>query len=84
KALEAVVFEVQDEQGKIVTEITTDEEGKANVSDLPIGKYELVEVETPAGYKPIESPISFDIEKGRVTALKLTVENELIDTGNVE
>ncbi|PFE87629.1 adhesin, partial [Bacillus thuringiensis] len=62
----------------------TDKEGKANVSDLSIGKYELVEVETPAGYKPLEKPISFEIEKGRVTALKLTVENELVDTGNVE
>ncbi|TKH84042.1 adhesin, partial [Bacillus cereus] len=61
-----------------------DKEGKANVSDLSIGKYELVEVETPAGYKPLEKPISFEIEKGRVTALKLTVENELVDTGNVE
>ncbi|AFQ24835.1 SpaA isopeptide-forming pilin-related protein [Bacillus thuringiensis] len=82
--LENVVFEVRDSKGKVVTKVTTDKEGKANVSDLPIGKYELVEVETPAGYKPLEKPISFDIEKGRVTALKLTVENELVDTGNVE
>ncbi|PGV53022.1 adhesin [Bacillus thuringiensis] len=82
--LENVAFEVRDSKGKVVTKVTTDKEGKANVSDLPIGKYELVEVETPAGYKPLEKPISFDIEKGRVTALKLTVENELVDTGNVE
>ncbi|PDY36880.1 SpaA isopeptide-forming pilin-related protein [Bacillus thuringiensis] len=82
--LENVVFEVRDLKGKVVAKVTTDKEGKANVSDLPIGKYELVEVETPAGYKPLEKPISFEIEKGRVTALKLTVENELVDTGNVE
>ncbi|COQ52929.1 collagen-binding protein A [Streptococcus pneumoniae] len=82
--LENVVFEVRDLKGKIVAKVTTDKEGKANVSDLSIGKYELVEVETPAGYKPLEKPISFKIEKGRVTALKLTVENELVDTGNVE
>ena len=44
----------------------------------------MVEVETPAGYKPLEKPISSEIEKGRVTALQLTVENELVDTGNVE
>ncbi|KMP74804.1 adhesin, partial [Bacillus cereus] len=82
--LENVVFEVRDSKGKVVTKVTTDKDGKANVSDLSIGKYELVEVETPAGYKPLEKPISFEIEKGRVTALKLTVENELVDTGNVE
>ncbi|PEU25948.1 adhesin [Bacillus wiedmannii] len=82
--LENVVFEVRDSKGKVVAKVTTDKEGKANVSDLSIGKYELVEVETPAGYKPLEKPILFEIEKGRVTALKLTVENELVDTGNVE
>ncbi|MEC5262704.1 collagen binding domain-containing protein, partial [Bacillus mycoides] len=82
--LEGIVFEVRDSKGKVVTKVTTDKDGKANVSDLSIGKYELVEVETPAGYKPLEKPISFEIEKGRVTALQLTVENELVDTGNVE
>ncbi|QWG62486.1 SpaA isopeptide-forming pilin-related protein [Bacillus mycoides] len=82
--LEGVVFEVRDSKGKVVTKVTTNKDGKANVSDLSIGKYELVEVETPAGYKPLEKPISFEIEKGRVTALQLTVENELVDTGNVE
>ncbi|WP_337959957.1 SpaA isopeptide-forming pilin-related protein [Bacillus mycoides] len=82
--LQGVVFEVRDSKGKVVTKVTTDKDGKANVSDLSIGKYELVEVETPAGYKPLEKPISFEIEKGRVTALQLTVENELVDTGNVE
>ncbi|HDX9657628.1 TPA: isopeptide-forming domain-containing fimbrial protein [Bacillus toyonensis] len=82
--LENVVFEVRDSKGKVVAKVKTDKEGKANVSDLPVGKYELVEVETPAGYKPLEKPISFEIEKGRITALQLTVENELVDTGNVE
>ncbi|MFE6136386.1 SpaA isopeptide-forming pilin-related protein [Bacillus sp. NPDC057893] len=82
--LQGVVFEVRDSKGKVVTKVTTDKDGKANVSDLSIGKYELVEVETPSGYKPLEKPISFEIEKGRVTALQLTVENELVDTGNVE
>ncbi|HFJ9287341.1 TPA: SpaA isopeptide-forming pilin-related protein [Bacillus toyonensis] len=82
--LENVVFEVRDSKGKVVAKVKTDKEGKANVSDLSIGKYELVEVETPAGYKPLEKPISFENEKGRVTALQLTVENELVDVGNVE
>ncbi|MBZ4221071.1 LPXTG cell wall anchor domain-containing protein, partial [Bacillus wiedmannii] len=82
--LENVVFEVRDSNGKVVAKVTTDKEGKANVSNLSIGKYELVEVETPAGYKPLEKPTSFKIEKGRVTALQLTVENELVDVGNVE
>ena len=61
--LENVVFEVRDSKGKVVAKVTTDKEGKADILDLSIGKYELVEVETPAGYKPLEKPVSFEIEK---------------------
>ena len=46
KVLEGVVFEVQDEQGKVVTEVTTDKDGKVNISDLSVGKYKLVEKES--------------------------------------
>ncbi|TKI89378.1 hypothetical protein FC699_26180, partial [Bacillus wiedmannii] len=49
--LAGVTFEVQDEKGKVVTKVTTDKEGKANVSGLFIGKYKLVEVESLPGYK---------------------------------
>ena len=33
----------QDEKGKVVTKVTTDK-GQATISDLPVGKYKLVEV----------------------------------------
>ncbi|MEB2640446.1 SpaA isopeptide-forming pilin-related protein, partial [Bacillus sp. DAG6] len=82
--LENVVFEVRDSKGKVVAKVTTDKEGKANVSDLSIGKYELVEVETPAGYKPLEKPVSFEITKGMTKVLSLQVENEQLDKGSVE
>ena len=48
--LAGVTFEVQDEK-KVVTKVTTDKEGKATISDLPVGKYKLVEVESLPGYK---------------------------------
>ena len=51
KALAGVVFEVQDEKGKVVTKVTTDKEGKAKIADLSVGKYKLVEVESLPGYK---------------------------------
>ncbi|MGR5903574.1 MSCRAMM family protein [Bacillus cereus] len=44
--LAGVTFIVQDEKDNEVTKVTTDKEGKANVSDLLVGKYELVEVES--------------------------------------
>ncbi|MGE1125683.1 MSCRAMM family protein, partial [Bacillus wiedmannii] len=84
KELEGVVFEVQDEQGKVVTKVTTDKEGKANISDLFIGSYKLVEVENLPGYKKLEKPVSFEITKGMTKVLSLKIENELVDKGNVE
>ena len=49
--LENVVFEVRDSKGKVVAKVTTDKEGKANVSDLSVGKYKLVETKSLSGYK---------------------------------
>ncbi len=63
KVLEGVVFEVQDDKGKVVTEVTTDKDGKANVSDLSIGKYKLVETKSLPGYKKLTEPVSFEIKK---------------------
>ncbi|PEJ68213.1 hypothetical protein CN888_27880, partial [Bacillus wiedmannii] len=84
KVLEGVVFEVQDEKGKVVTKVTTDKEGKANISDLSVGSYKLVEVENLPGYKKLEKLVSFEIKKGMTKVLSLKVENELLDKGSVE
>ncbi|SDE76070.1 LPXTG-motif cell wall anchor domain-containing protein, partial [Bacillus wiedmannii] len=84
KVLEGVVFEVQDEQGKVVTKVTTDKEGKAKVSDLSVGKYKLVETESLPGYKKLTEPVSFEIKKGLTEVLLLKVENEQLDKGSVE
>ncbi|PFH63507.1 cell wall anchor protein, partial [Bacillus cereus] len=84
KVLEGVVFEVQDEQGKVVTEVTTDKEGKATISDLSVGKYKLVEKENLPGYKKLTEPVSFEIKKGMTEVLSLKVENEQLDKGSVE
>nr|WP_235708954.1 SpaA isopeptide-forming pilin-related protein [Bacillus mycoides] len=84
KALAGVVFEVQDEQGKVVTEVTTDKEGKATISDLSVGKYKLVEKESLPGYKKLTEPVSFEITKGMTEVLSIKVENELLDKGSVE
>ncbi|MCB5903313.1 hypothetical protein LIV42_13700, partial [Bacillus cereus] len=82
--LAGVVFEVQDDKGKVVTKVTTDKAGKATVSDLSVGKYKLVEVESLPGYKKLEKPVPFEITKGMSKSLAFTVENEMVDTGNVE
>ena len=48
--LKGVTFEVQDEQGKVVTKVTTDKEGKAKFQII-CRNYKLVEVESLPGYK---------------------------------
>ena len=83
KLLEGVVFEVQDDKGKVVTEVTTDKEGKATISDLSVGKYKLVEKENTRLQKLTE-PVLFEIKKGMTKVLSLKVENELLDKGSVE
>ncbi|MCQ6547405.1 SpaA isopeptide-forming pilin-related protein, partial [Bacillus wiedmannii] len=62
----------------------TDKEGKANISDLSVGSYKLVEVESLPGYKKLEKPVLFKIKKGMTEVLSLKVENELVDKGLVE
>ena len=54
---------MQDEQGKVVTKVTTDKEGKAKISDLSVGNYKLVEVESLPGYKKLTEPVSFEIKR---------------------
>ncbi|MEB2494832.1 SpaA isopeptide-forming pilin-related protein, partial [Peribacillus frigoritolerans] len=84
KVLEGVVFEVQDDKGKVVTEVKTDKNGKAKISDLSVGKYKLVETKSLPGYKKLTDSVSFEITKGMTTVLSLKVENEQLDKGSVE
>ncbi|PFZ90650.1 adhesin, partial [Bacillus wiedmannii] len=84
KALKGVVFEVRDEKDKVVKEVTTDKEGKATIDDLSVGKYKLVEKESLPGYKKLIEPVSFEITKGMTEVLSLKIENEMVDTGNIE
>ncbi|MEH7030000.1 prealbumin-like fold domain-containing protein, partial [Bacillus wiedmannii] len=64
QALAGVFFEVQDDKAKVVKKVTTDKDGKANVSDLSVGKYKLVETESLPGYKKLTEPVSLEIKKG--------------------
>ncbi|MGR5903576.1 MSCRAMM family protein [Bacillus cereus] len=83
-ALADAVFEIQDEAGQVVAKITTDKKGQVQVTNLSVGTYKLVEVKAPKGYKQLVDTITFQIEKGMTKSLALTVENEMLDKGNVE
>ncbi len=61
--LAGVEFEVQDEKDEVVRKVVTDKDGKANVSDLSVGKYKLVETKSLPGYKKLTEPVPFEIKK---------------------
>ncbi len=61
--LAGVEFEVQDEKDDVVRKVVTDKDGKANVSDLSVGKYKLVETKSLPGYKNLAEPVRFEIKK---------------------
>lgn len=42
--------------GAVVATLTTDENGEASMEDLPLGKYQVVEIEAPKGFVLCEEP----------------------------
>ena len=60
-----IVFEdfymTSDLSGEMVTEVTTDAEGKAVIYGLAYGTYYIVETKAPAGYNLLTAPIKVEI-----------------------
>lgn len=46
----AIINGVPASKGSVVAELTTDDNGEASIDDLPLGKYQLVEVTAPEGF----------------------------------
>ncbi|MGX4685346.1 MSCRAMM family protein [Vagococcus sp. JNUCC 83] len=85
KVLSGAVFEVKNSKGEIITTLTTDDKGLADISDLLDDKYTITEVKAPEGYNILQKPIEFEITS-KNSDITLTVKNtktgwELPDTG---
>ena len=77
--LEGAVFELQNNEGKILREgITTGEDGRLALYDLAPGTYQLVETKAPTGYQLDGTPQVFTIEKGQTAIVSLTMSNTLL------
>ena len=73
KVLEGAVFSIK--RGDEVINVTTDKDGRATISAIGAGTYELEEVEAPAGYKKITTPIKVEVindSAKRITNLKVS------------
>ena len=65
------IFNILDQDEKVVRRLKTDEHGKLIVNDLKPGNYQLVETKAPEGYKLDVSPISFTIKSAKLHHYKL-------------
>ena len=64
---------IKDKDGNVIDTIITDENGKVNKPDLPIGDYTVKVIEVPDGYTPPE-PQDVTIEKDKTSELIFEVE----------
>ena len=57
----AIINGVPAKKGAVLYTVTTDTEGKAEIKDLPLGKYQVVEVTPPKGFILCEEPVSVEL-----------------------
>lgn len=74
KRLENAVFDLIDDSGNVIEQLKTNKNGIANSKPLDIGKYKLIEIKSPTGYKISTKPISFEIT-GQNLEVDLVLEN---------
>lgn len=82
KTLSKVEFTVFTAEGKEITKTTTNEQGIAQVKNLPYGKYYFVETKGVEGYLLNQTKYPFEIKEQGKT-LTFTVENKEVK-GNVQ
>ncbi|MPR73818.1 LPXTG cell wall anchor domain-containing protein, partial [Listeria monocytogenes] len=81
--LSGAEFELQNAAGtKVQANLTTNADGKLEVSDLAPGDYKFVETKAPTGYELDATPVTFTIEFNQATAVNVTKDN-VAKTGSV-
>lgn len=90
--LNGAKYQVVDEAGDPIAELTTDQDGRASVSNLSFGKYQIYETEAPTGY--VLDPTIYEFEVGvdnyqapimlefSDRAIKNTIEISKVDAAN--
>ncbi|WP_410986991.1 isopeptide-forming domain-containing fimbrial protein [Bacillus shihchuchen] len=85
--LEGAVFQVIDNGGKVVSELTTDKNGVAISNPLLVGKYMLKEVQAPVGYmlmkEPIEIHVTSDVSTQKIKIVNHKNEWIIPETGGI-
>ena len=59
KPIKGATFVIKDENGDVISTVTSGEKGKVSFGDMPGGKYTIEETEAPAGY--VKSNVIFEV-----------------------
>lgn len=73
--LQGAVFEIKNKEGSLSYSVTSDKEGNAVLTDIPLGEYIIKEVNAPDGYTPLEQDILINITNDTYIIEK-TIENK--------
>ncbi len=82
KVLQGAKFDVIDSNGEVVAILTTDSDGIAELDELSLGKYRIVETKAPEGYKLDSTEYEVTLET-KAQTVSITIENdeEVIEPG---
>ncbi|KIU09870.1 LPXTG-motif cell wall anchor domain protein [Bacillus subtilis] len=72
KPLSGVSFDIKNAAGNKVMTVTTDKDGKAYASNLPIGKYTAVETKTAEGFVLDSTPKAVTVNADETTVISFT------------
>lgn len=81
KVLPNTLIEIYTENDELVFSGRTDKDGKVIITDLPIGKYFILEKEAPEGYILNEGKIPFEIKENGEN-VKATMTNQAVEVPN--
>ncbi|HEX6595037.1 MAG TPA: SpaA isopeptide-forming pilin-related protein [Bacillota bacterium] len=76
--LDGAVFELQSKEGKVIKEAKTTENGKVVFNDVPLGIYDIVEVEAPEGYVKNDNPVEVNVTGNESDPIEVKIENKII------
>ena len=75
KVLQGAKFDVIDSNGEVVAILTTDSDGIAELDELSLGKYRIVETKAPEGYKLDSTEYEVTLET-KAQTVSITIEND--------
>ena len=83
-SLQGAVYKLYNSSGKVVKTFTTDSNGAATGTDIPVGTYTLKEVTTSQGFEAKTTTYKVKIKNGEVTIKKIKKKPEQVSTDNEE